>query len=486
MRVLRWLLGWLAARPRASRASTHFGLEPLDTERVSHEIDLQAEARRLGRGNVPPTDAVEITAVEARVVQLVDRARQDYVAWARDRLTVLQRTIAEIDLGPLARRVDEADAVYEHQASALLESRAPVLTALAASLRSHKAELRAFRNRHGLARDARYPLSAQRVFLVFALFALVVGEGFLNAFFFAEGMDSGILGGWVHAGAFSLVNVLCAYAWGRHAVPQVHHIAWPRKLIGLGGMAGGVLTAVAIGLLLAHFRDAVWAGPEHAAAAALAGFLERPFGLQEVHSFILFGVSVLCALLALLDAYRLDDPYPEYGPLARRVRQAGEDYEEELADVRDALETLKDESLRSLQATLDLAETRLHRLHESIAYKAATEGRLLNALRDAANGMDALLRAFRDENRIARNTPPPAYFNASPPLPPIDLPSFDIEPDRARHEAQRAMLEGMRARANEVRMTVLAAFNRRRQTIKPLEEHFPAELREVVHEVARA
>jgi hypothetical protein len=486
MRPLRWLLDWLAVRPQPDRTRGRLDPDPLDIERIKQEMALQAEARRLGHANVPPTGAVEITAVESQIVRLVDRARQDYVGWAQARLDVLNQTIAEIDLDALAKRVSMAAAVYEQRASALLESRAPALKGLASGLRSARAELGVFRSRHGLGREARYPAPSLRVFLVFSLCALVVGEAFLNAFFFAAGMDSGILGGWVHAGAFSLVNVLGGYAWGRYLIPYANHVSWRLKLAGCAGIAAAIATAVGVGLLLAHFRDAVSHEPANAARVALETFLARPFGLLEFQSFVLFGVSVLFALLAALDAYHLDDPYPQYGRASRRVARAAEDYEEELEDARGALDALKEESLDELRSALDQAERRIHRLHEAIAHKLSTENRLANALRDAANCLDALLRYFRDENRVVRQSAAPAYFDTTPQLAAIDTPDFDTTLDRERLDEHRARLARMLDEASAAKMAILAAFSRRHRMIKPLEDHFSAALRAEAYEAAGA
>jgi hypothetical protein len=361
-----------------------------------------------------------------------------------------------------------------------------VLKTLASDRKSARAELDAFKSLHRLARDACYPAPSLRVLLVVSLCALVVGEAFVNAFFFAEGIDSGILGGWLYAGAFSLVNVLCGYVWGRYIIPHANHVSGWRKLAGLCGIAAAIVTALGIGLLLAHFRDAVSDEPANAARVALEAFLSRPLGLLEIHSFILFGVSVVCALLATLDAYHMDDPYPDYGKLARRVVRASEDYDEELAEARSALEQLKEESLQDLQRSLDLAQSRIHRLHEAIAHKVSTENRLISALRDAANCLDTLLRCFRDENRAVRQTPVPEYFNTTPAVPTIETPDFATTLDRMRLDEQCARLARMLDDATGAKMTILAAFRRRHQMIKPLEDHFSAELAEEAFEAASA
>lgn len=486
MDLLHRLLEWLTARPSAPRAGDGPSIDPVDTERIKAEMRLQEEARRLGSANIPPEDAVEITAPESRIVQLVDRSRQAYLVWARNRINVLNQTILETAIEPLVDRVLAAHTVYEHRANALIESRAQVLRGLQRSVHSLEMELRAFKLRNALERDANSPAVTLRILLAIGLVALVLIEGLLNAFFFAQGLDSGILGGWVHAGAFSFVNILAAYAWGRHAIPNLHHVSGTRRLLGAAGIVLGLVVAVAIGLLLAHFRDALTQGTDDAARVALRSFTEHPFLLQELYSIVLFGVSVVFAFLAALDAYRFDDPYPGYGSAARRLSSAIDDCGVELDDLRSSLEALKDVSVRDVDHALSSAETRVHRLHECIESKRATKDRLENALRDAANCADALLRYFRDENRMARSAAVPRYFNEPPALSEIDRLAFDFEADRQRLVEQQQKLARLRDEAAAVKANILAAFNRRHRTITPLDEHFPIEPTEQAYESARA
>jgi septal ring factor EnvC (AmiA/AmiB activator) len=231
-------------------------------------------------------------------------------------------------------------------------------------------------------------------------------------------------------------------------------------------------TALAVGLLIAHFRDALAFDLEDAPRMALDSLRENPLGLREVHSWALFGVSVLFAFIALADSYGLDDAYPGYGALDRRRKQLLDDYALELEDVRQELQDLKDESLRELDRALAEARTTLYALHEAIEHKVATEARLRNALADVDNGLDTLLGMFRDLNRLHRSSPCPGYFAERPVLAELPWPDFSVERDRRKYAEQTALLNRLVERIEGMRGAIQSSFVRHHDGLKPLDRHF--------------
>jgi hypothetical protein len=465
---------WLLIHPERVERYGNPDRYAIDTDRIARDIGLEKEARRLGEAGLPGADARELTGIESQIVRRVEKARQDFLSWGAERLKALNQDIERHDITALINQAGQADREFERKANGLLAEHAPLLTDLADGARRAEADFAAFRTRHGLGRQALYPDPAETFFRFSVLVLLVVVEGALNAVFFAKGISTGLVGGFVYAGSFAFGNVAFAYLWGRWLLPNLNHRNLPRKLLGLLSVPAALATALAVGLLIAHFRDALAADLDEAPRLALEALRQNPLGLREVHSWVLFGVSLLFALIALGDSYGLDDPYPGYGAADRRRKRAGDDYNTELDAVRDELEELKETSLKAIDRALGEARATVNALFEAVAHKIALEMRLRNALADVDHCLDTLLRTFRDINKLHRIGPIPAYFDERPALKELPWPDFSVEQDRAKHAGQSLLLRRFVDRIETLRAGIQSSFVRHHDGLKPLEAHFEA------------
>lgn len=474
MSFLQRFFRWWSIRPARIDRYGDPNLYAIDTDKIAREVGLEDEARRLGTANLPATPDRELTGIESRIVRRVEKARQDFISWGADQLKILNQEIERRDLTALLNKAGQADKEFERNASSLLAEQEQVLQELTTNAREATAELEHFKTRHGLERQATYPDRAEAFFRFSLLVLLIVMEGALNAVFFAKGISSGLVGGFVYAASFAFVNVSFAYLWGCWVVPNLNHRNPVRKLIGWGAVAAAMVTAVAIALLIAHFRDALSGVAEDAPRTALESFLGHPLLLREIQSWVLFGVSFLFALIALADSYGMDDPYPGYGAASRRRKQAVEGYALELESVWAGLQALKDEALANLDRGTAESKAMLQALHETIEHKIAVGVRLRNALADVDNCLDTLLRTFRDLNKLHRSTPCPAYFSERPQLVELRQPDFAVDRDRRKYADQYTLMEVFIERLEIIRGNIQSSFVRHRDGLKPLDTHFGA------------
>ena len=113
-----------------------------------------------------------------------------------------------------------ADKEFERTASTHLAENASLIEDLAAKARTCERELDAFRARNQLERAARDP-EGSAAFLRYSVLALmIVIEGALNAFFFSQGLDSGLLGGFIYAGVLAALNLGAAFVLGSRGSPS--------------------------------------------------------------------------------------------------------------------------------------------------------------------------------------------------------------------------------------------------------------------------
>lgn len=465
---------WLtSARPGGPRKA-HPDLYPIDIDRIAKDLQLVEQAKRLGEAGLPAPDAVVISGPEAALVERVEKARQDFVDWGALRLNVLNTDLSRRDITKDVNQARQADQEFERKASALLSEHDAALRALGETARSRKEELEAFRSEHRLSREAHEPTIGW--FLRYMILAaLITIEGLLNARFFAQGLDTGLLGGFTEAVMMATVNVAIAFLLGKFFIPYFNHIHPVPKTFGILAIAGAIIWLGCAGLGIAHYRDSLVAEIPNPATAAWDTFLAHPQNLRDLFSWALFAISVTFGMGALFDGLYSNDRYPGYGAVSNRANSAIEEFESVLTDLREQLEELKNEELKSLAEALKRADAGVSMFKSLIESKQMAGSRLSNALLSADNALDALIKKFRSENELHRNgTPRPGYFDRQPDLRPVNPPSFDTAADEAALKEQRDLLSALLAEEQEIRGRIQAAFNQKFDRLMPLPSHFPS------------
>lgn len=475
MSFLQRVWVWLTQGRQRNAGKAHPDLNPYDVKKLVEELNLKAEARRLGEAGIPAVDATRPGGAEAAAIQRVDRVRQDYVEWAAIRLSVLNERLEKTDVTQTVNRARQADQEFERKASSLITEQEAVLRAVGERSRQLDSELRAFKSAHGLTRGAEYPSVARAIFGYAFLAFLVVVEGVLNASFFAQGVDSGLLGGAAYAMALAALNVAIAYSMGRWPCRYLHHTRPLRKVLGWCAVVAALTGMFAVGLSIAHFRDALTAGSAEPSADALRALVSMPLALKDLMSWGLFSISIVFAIAAFFDGHFSDDLYPGYGKVSRRADEAAEAYEAELQLLRTGLDQLREQEVKALDAAARDSQASVASFANTIEDKRATKLRLEAALQDSANSLEAVLLTFRQENEVARKgLARPAYFDQPSQLAPLNLPDFSTTADEERLAAQRVLAEKLANEVQEIRGRIQAAFNQKFDLLKPLPQHFGA------------
>jgi hypothetical protein len=461
--------GLTSARRKLSQLTAS---EPphVDVEEIATELGLEREAGKLAAAGLPRSDHSGLTGIEAQAVQRVEATRRDCVRWATDRLARLNENHRTRDVAVLASEALLADKMFAREAETIVREHEPLLSELAEEANVRDRELADFRARHGLVRSASYPEGSAAFARYAILMALIVVEGIANAYFFSQGLESGLLGGFLAAGLFASVNLVTAFVLGKFALPLVFHRHRVLMAIGVAAAVFSAMWIVAVGLTIAHFRDALTADAAEPARAAWLAFKAAPYDLRDVMSWLLFAISVLFAAFALFDGLSSDDLYPGYGRVARRARQSRDDYISELQLVRGMLESAKDEALTRIETNTNEARRLIAEAEQVLRDKKWTRTQLEAALMDAENCLSTLLSIFRDANRAARESAVmPPYFGSQPALQRLAMPDFHIDEDRARLEKAQRLTDEMTAAAEALRGNIESAFATHTRELKPEE-----------------
>jgi hypothetical protein len=285
---------------------------------------------------------------------------------------------------------------------------------------AHAAELEAFRVREGITRPAREP-DAQLLRMA-ELLAMVFIETGANGALFGQNLRLGYLGGIAYAALLSIVNVGVAFLFGRMLIPYVHSARLLLKACGVFCFAAFLALAVLINASIANYRSALGIDPGTAGEIAVTRVLTAPFALTHLSDWLLLLLGLTFALLACREGYRFgEDPHPQYGEFARRLRQREEDLDDLVEDGVTRAEEVRDEGIAALEsavASVVLASTQAHVSRD----RSAEIARQWDEYVTQAQGiLDSLIGEYRTANASARSDPIPPSFAVRPTLPTPEL-----------------------------------------------------------------
>lgn len=195
-----------------------------------------------------------------------------------------------------------------------------------------------------------------------------------------------------------------------------------------------MLTVAGLGAVLflhlfaGHLRDATAAaGEARAFDIAAAQIFTRPWQLADMTSWYLFALGTVFGLLSFGKGYGYDDPYPRYGDLFRRERDASEKYNEEHRDFFEELEEVRDETITRFETGIANIPEYVAKSHQVRAARSALIDEQFRGYEQlAVQVANRLLTTYRDANRRRRKTPVPAYFATQWALPASALSGADI------------------------------------------------------------
>ena len=400
-----------ALRPAHGYSASTQTFAELDTDRLKKDMRLEARGEERGREQEPKSDADGLDHVEREIVDKIEQERKASYNALLDQTQIYQERIAALDFEGRFAVVKSAsvEAVAEFRVEArrgmdrLHERRRQLLEV--------EEEQSEFRKDSRLKRTAEYSSGASLWLKVGFLFFVLAVETILNGLFLSKGSDYGIAGGVVEAFAFAALNVVATFLITHYLVRQTGHRSWGRKLVGVLGFLLFLFFACVLNLALAHYREVSSVLFETAGPEVVRRILSDPLGLTDIKSWLFFGIGLTFSFLIMVDVWYLDDRYPGYGRVARKLAKARRGYIEWKEHLLAELASIRDAAADALQeASKDIAKRRAE--HDTILDQHSKLIRRyelhVQHLERAAN---SLLDAYRQANSKVRSTPVPQYFD---------------------------------------------------------------------------
>ena len=440
----------------------------LNVDKLAADLRLAEAGASRGARDEPAADSSAFDDVENRIVERIEAEKNAAHGTLLDELRTYKERLTGLDFEGRFATIRQAApaAVSEFRAEAA-QGR-DELHSLRRHLRDLELERDEFKRRHRLNRTARWASGGNLTLKVGVLLVLFVFEVFLNGFFLAKGSELGYLGGAAEAFTFALLNIGVSFLIGAVGVRELNHRNVFRKLLGLISLLAYLALLIGLNLTLAHYREVSGALISDAGREVLVRLRTAPLAIADLKSWLLFGLGILCSLIAFADSFLIFDPYPGYGALEKRRAEAHDAYIRRKNDLIARLLDIRDDAIEILEeANRDLAIRRSE--HDSILESRARLMRLFAAhqshLDRAAN---TLLAVYREANKAARQTPAPPRFAAAYALEKFPLEQELPEPS-ARDDLRRSIAESQAVLVGQVE-AVHAEFERAVASYREIDE----------------
>jgi hypothetical protein len=404
-------IGEFLQTSRANTTASILQFPQVDVEGVTKRLRLLERAREQAQLEFPASDSDGPDSTEHDIIyEIESEAKTQFDHYIAHQKTYSDR-VSDLGIESLILEGSSvaADATADFDKETHLGT-GELFNRKREVIETHR-ELAEFRKRENLTRPAYSYNKRQQKYGVLLL--ILVLEAVLNGAFLAKGSAFGLVGGVFEALVIAGTNVVVAALIGfwilRFAGHKNYVLAGVALVLGVGYLA----SAFGFNLGVAHYREALSGDPFEAAVLARQALLTDPFGITDIRSWLLFVIGMVFSVVALLDGWLMDDPYPGYG---RRMRHN--------LTALNAYNNLKEELLNHLEDIKRGAEAKMDRLGQaaqdrnaeysnvvlrSLALTAAMDQHFSN-LQQAAN---SLIRHYRDENLRHRKTPAPKRFGSS-------------------------------------------------------------------------
>lgn len=391
--------------------------ELYDYDQFVKELEIKDKAKESGEKDLPPTEFTtegEKIVLDSTEQEIVTRMG-DFYYRAKDKVETesytysnrFERVNPDTLIKELDGKQEEANAdlerVRKETSDRVEDARQDFITA--------NQDFRRFRKRNKLNYSAQIPDS--HIYHFGVLMFVFMAETWGNATFFAQGNELGIIGGWITAMVLSAVTLGMAFFAGRYAYTALIHRSVIRKLLGLAGVVVHFILWIPFLVLLAHYREAssdVENSFTGKAANTITKAFQDPLGFQEFDSILVIALGLVVGIVAIIDGWKFDEPYPGYGDITRKRNVFKEEF---MYEREDAIEELRKVSEHHIDLLEDLRQRLNHSLQELTDIRNGYQTNITFFDRHRTKLVEMtnrLLRLYRDENRKFRSSDAPAYF----------------------------------------------------------------------------
>ena len=171
--------------------------------------------------------------------------------------------------------------------------------------------------------------------------------------------------------------------------------------------------SLSLNLTIAHYREISAQITENVGTQVVRQVLSSPLGLLDIKSWALFGLGLLVSFAILVDVLLLDDRYPGFGKVDRKLSAARKAYIEWKEHLVSELQSIKNYAIEGLEnASRDLNKRRSEYEH-IVENRKRMLGRYKVHVEHLETAANQLFSIYREMNKKHRSEKPPEYFRTS-------------------------------------------------------------------------
>ena len=383
----------------------------IDTDALRAEFRLETRGMRRGEIEEPKTDSTNLDEVEHEILNFIGKefkkSIEQYIINMRAFAARLGHLDLERSVVEIKNEAKKTVADFNVQAAKSVGH----LENLKTELREAKSDLNNFQqdnNRKLAASSKSVPWIAVSFLVMLILF---VCETYFNGTMLGQGLIGGLSAGMGYAMAFSFVNIVLGVLAGHFGFRATHHVKNSAQVAGWLAIVLWLLLVIIFNLVVGHFRDGLSGNDwENVRRIALNTFLNHPFLLNSIESYILWLFGILVSVLIAIDTFKLDDPYPDYGRITRHYKNAVQDLLYAKEQIQEAMQEWRDAAVEKMYNSRARAGQWRAEYSQILASMRALEQAFIAHVSHLESSANRLLEWYRGDNKRARRTPPPAHF----------------------------------------------------------------------------
>jgi hypothetical protein len=228
--------------------------------------------------------------------------------------------------------------------------------------RKQVVELTNFRERNNITYEANYPENRNKLAGTILIFGVV--EAILNAFFLSKASEFGLAGGFAMAVGIAALNVLFAFFMSRSIV-NAHHTNSKKSILAFISLTVCVSVVFVMALFIGHYRAALDLNVENASFQAVTNILDAPFGITTWDSWMLVAITIAIFSFVTWKFYHNDDPYPQYGDIDRKTKQAIKKYGKCKTKANNLVKNIRIDLTKSIEQKYEVVNKLSHTINQN-------------------------------------------------------------------------------------------------------------------------
>ena len=423
----------------------------MDVDELSEELELQNLAEDNGSANIPNGESVTPDGAEFKIRQYVEGRMGMALNEYEKSIAGINQAIKRANLKDILERLKSLPAELQKQRRAAPPDVSRDYEESLARVAAAERRVEEIQRANGVMRPPDYPESR---FLVGAVLAgTVLMEGTVNAVFYQQGSEFGLIGGLMWAFFLALFDVLVVFTVARTAPWAIFGRRW-FQVVGVVASSFVGAWVVLYNLYTSHVRERLAEGLEPTVAMndAFEALAASPLGLSQADSWMLFTLGAFFTVLAAASGWRWDDVVPLLGAADRKLTQVREDHDHYLAAFEEHAGKGRERYLKEVDILLDTARRNLRVIEERVQVKTVAEKALTSTMENWKETGRTLTQLYRDQNlRYRTDGATPPVFKTPPRFRTKAPQASSIEDDRRYLADQRKLLKMIDRKAPIIR-----------------------------------